>query len=106
VILGLNRAEEQRLAAERIIKQSLNVRQTEDLVAHWRNRGVAAADAKSASLSRSKETHVADLEHRLQERFGTRVDLRYRRGKGALQIHFYTDDDLQRVLEMIGVRPD
>jgi len=49
---------------------------------------------------------VADLEHRLQERFGTRVDLRYRRGKGALQIHFYTDDDLQRVLEMIGVRPD
>ena len=106
VILGLNRAEEQRLAAERIIKQSLNVRQTEDLVAHWRNRGVAAAGAKSASLSRSKETHVADLEHRLQERFGTRVDLRYRRGKGALQIHFYTDDDLQRVLEMIGVRPD
>ena len=106
VILGLNRAEEQRLAAERIIKQSLNVRQTEDLVAHWRNRGTAAAGAKSASLSRSKETHVADLEHRLQERFGTRVDLRYRRGKGALQIHFYTDDDLQRVLEMIGVRPD
>ena len=51
-------------------------------------------------------THVADLEHRLQERFGTRVDLRYRRGKGALQIHFYTDDDLQRVLEMIGVSLD
>ena len=106
VILGLNRAEEQRLAAERIIKQSLNVRQTEDLVAHWRNRGTAAAGAKSASLSQSKDTHVADLERRLQERFGTRVDLRYRRGKGALQIHFYTDDDLQRVLEMIGVRLD
>ena len=49
---------------------------------------------------------MADLEHRLQERFGTRVDLRYRRGKGALQIHFYNDDDLQRVLEMIGVRLD
>jgi len=106
VILGLNRAEEQRLAAERIIKQSLNVRQTEELVAHWRNRGAAAAGAKSTSLSQSKESHVADLEHRLQERFGTRVDLRYRRGKGALQIHFYNDDDLQRVLEMIGVRLD
>ncbi|PYJ87187.1 MAG: chromosome partitioning protein ParB, partial [Verrucomicrobia bacterium] len=91
---------------ERIIKQSLNVRQTEELVAHWRNRGAAAAGAKSTSLSQSKESHVVDLEHRLQERFGTRVDLRYRRGKGALQIHFYNDDDLQRVLEMIGVRLD
>src|SRR5437588_265035 len=106
LILGLNRAEEQKLAAERIIKQSLNVRQTEELVAHWRNRGAAAAGAKSTSLSRSKESHVADLEHRLQERFGTRVDLRYRRGKGALQIHFYNDADLQRVLEIIGMRLD
>src|SRR5205814_8711130 len=38
VILGLPTPEEQRLAAERIIKLNLNVRQAEDLVAQWQNR--------------------------------------------------------------------
>ena len=105
-ILGLNRAEEQKLAAERVIKQSLNVRQTEELVGHLQNRPAAATGAKSSSLSLTRDSHAADLEHRLQERFGTRVDLRYRQGKGALQIHFYNDDDLERVLGIVGVKPD
>jgi ParB family chromosome partitioning protein len=42
----------------------------------------------------------------LQERLGTKVDVRYRQGKGALQIHFFNDDDLQRVLEILGVKLD
>ncbi len=106
VILGLTRAEEQKLAAERVIKQALNVRQTEQLVAHLQNRGAAPSGAKSGSLPLTKDSHVADLERRLHERLGTKVDLRYRQGKGALHIHFYTDADLERVLEMVGVKPD
>jgi ParB family transcriptional regulator, chromosome partitioning protein len=106
VILGLTRAEEQKLAAVRVIKQSLNVRQTEDLVAQLQNRGVPTAGAGSGSRPLTKDSHVADLERRLHERFATRVDLRYRQGKGALQIHFYTDDDLERVLEIVGVKLD
>ncbi|PYM11521.1 MAG: chromosome partitioning protein ParB [Verrucomicrobia bacterium] len=105
-ILGLGRAEEQALAAERVIKQSLNVRQTEDLVGLWQKRGAAATGAKSGSLPLTRDSHVADLERRLQERFGTKVDLRYRQGKGALQIHYYSDDDLERVLQIMGVELD
>jgi len=105
-ILGLARADEQKLAAERVIKQSLNVRQTEDLVAHLQDRRATATGAKSASLPVSRYSHAADVQRRLQERFGTRVDLRYRQGKGALQIHFYNDDDLERVLEIVGVKLD
>jgi len=104
-ILGLTRGEEQNLAAERVLKQSLNVRQTEDLVAHLQSRYVPAAGAKSGSRPPVKDAHLADLERRLQERLATRVNLRYRQGKGALQIHFYNDDDLERVLDMIGVKP-
>ena len=108
VILGLIRPEEQRLAAERVLKRSLNVRQTEDLVAHLQNRSGASppATARAGSLPLTQDSHVADLERRLQERFGTKVDLRYRQGKGALHIHFYNDADLERVLEMVGMKPD
>jgi len=106
VILGLTGAEEQKLAAERVLKQSLNVRQTEDLVAHLQNRGAAPAAGKSGALPLAKDSHVLDLEGRLQERLGTKVEVRYRQGKGALQIHFFNDDDLQRVLEILGVKLD
>ena len=105
VILGLTRAEEQTLAAERILKQLLNVRQTEDLVARFQNRPATSQRTKPSALP-MKDSHVAALEQRLQERLGTKVDLRYRQGKGAVQIHFYSDDDLERVLEILGVKLD
>jgi ParB family chromosome partitioning protein len=106
VILGLNSAEAQKLAAERVLKQSLNVRQTEDLVAHLQNRGTAPAGVKPGTLPLTKDSHVTDLEGRLQERLGTKVELRYRQGKGALLVHFFNDDDLQRVVEILGVKLD
>jgi ParB family chromosome partitioning protein len=106
VILGLTGAEEQKLAAERVLKQSLNVRQTEELVAHLQNRGPAPAAGTPGALPLAKDSHVLDLEGRLQERLGTKVAVRYRQGKGALQIHFFNDDDLQRVLEILGVKLD
>jgi ParB family transcriptional regulator, chromosome partitioning protein len=105
VILGLTRAEEQKLAAEKVLKRSLNVRQTEDLIAHLQNRPAASHGGKSPPLP-MKDSHIAALEQKLHERLGTRVDLRYRQGKGAVQIHFYTDDDLERVLDILGVRLD
>jgi len=106
VILGLTRAAEQRLAAERVLKQALNVRQTEELVSRLNQRGPATGGGKSALPSMVQDAHITDLERRLQERFGTKIDLRYRQGKGAVHIHFFNDDDLGRVLEIVGVHLD
>ena len=61
---------------------------------------------------RCRANPSSSLEHddrtqcRQQERFGTKVDLRYRQGKGALQVHYYSDDDLERVLQIMGVELD
>src|SRR6266853_2677330 len=70
VILGLSDERQQKLAADRVLKQSLNVRQTEDLVAHLQNRGPAPAGGKPVKLPLAKDSHVMDLEGRLQERLG------------------------------------
>jgi ParB family chromosome partitioning protein len=110
-ILSLAGAQEQTLAGHRILKDGLNVRQTEALVAQIQARASQAA-AVAAGLSAGesplavRDVHVADVEHRLQERLGTKVALRYRRGKGSIEIRFFTDQDLERVLQIIGVRPD
>ena len=49
---------------------------------------------------------MADLENRLRERFGTKVRLKYNKGKGAMEIAFFTDDDLERILQIVGVKVD
>ena len=105
VILGLTRAEEQVLAATKIIKNALNVRQTEELVTHLQ-RLAPSGGTPAKGLSSVRDAHVADLESKLQERFGTKVQLRYRRGKGALNIHFFNDDDLDRILKIAGISLD
>jgi ParB family chromosome partitioning protein len=50
-----------------------------------------------------RDVHVANIETRLRERLGTKVQLRYRQGKGALDIRFFSDDDLERILQILGV---
>ena len=108
VILGLSQSEEQKLAAERVLKESMNVRQTETLVEQMQQRaayiGIPAAAGGAAPPAR--DVHVADLERRLQEHLGAKVQLRYRQGKGRVEIRFYTDADLERLLALLGVNSD
>jgi ParB family chromosome partitioning protein len=101
VLLGLASEEEQRLAASRVLQKSLSVRQTEELVASLQNQPAAKAGAKKEILP--TDAHLASLQNRLQERFGTKVRLRYRQGKGAVEIQFFNDGDLERVLKLAGI---
>ena len=103
VILGLADEKQQHLAAERVIKDALNVRQTEGLVTKLSARGSRAGKTVSPLPTNA---HVADLENRLREKLGTKVSLRYAHGKGALEISFFSDEDLERVLQLLGVNPE
>jgi ParB family transcriptional regulator, chromosome partitioning protein len=105
VILALDQAVEQNLAAERILKDSLSVRATEDLISKLQQKQpIIIPGAKPASAA--PDAHVRDLETRLRERLGTKVQLKYKNGKGALNVQFFSDDDLERVLQILGVHVD
>src|SRR5581483_2303668 len=64
VILGLTEHERQRLAAERVLKKSLNVRQTEELVAYLQN--ATPTDSAARKAARATPGGDAHLNH-LQE---------------------------------------
>ena len=49
---------------------------------------------------------MANLEDRLREKFGTKVQLRYAAGKGAVEISFFSDEELERILQILGVTSD
>ncbi len=106
VILGLDTYEKQALAIERILKNSLSVRQTEELVSLLQNATSNNGKASSKNISTERDPHIVDLEHKLHERLGTKIQLRYRQGKGSLEIKFFNDDDLERILKIVGVNVD
>jgi ParB family chromosome partitioning protein len=107
VILGLADEKSQRLAAERVIKEGLNVRQTEGLIAKLQSRGqkISGDGAKPPAIV-PIDSNIARLEEKLREKFGTKVQLKYAQGKGAVEISFFSDDEFQRVLEILDVNAD
>jgi ParB family transcriptional regulator, chromosome partitioning protein len=106
VILGLTPEKNQTLVSERVLRDGLNVRQTEALVSHLQSRDLASASQPTPPGRAPRDAHVQNLESRLRERLGTKVHLRYSQGKGALEISYFSDDELERILELLGVRAD
>ena len=104
VLLALKEPDEQRAVAEMILRRSATVRATERLVARQlggtrprRRRQVAANAATSATIE--------DLQNRLQEHLGTRVLVHHGEKRGRIEIEYYGNDDLQRVLGALGLPP-
>jgi len=99
VLLGLERAEEQLLAAERIRKENLTVRATERLIESMR-AGTKPATKRRAAAATS-EAIFADLEKRLQQHVGTRVRIVGKASAGKIEIHYFSPEDLDRILQLL-----
>ena len=101
VILGLDDAQQQTLVANRVIKESLSVRETEELTDKL--QGGSTGKTSTQRSPQTRGVHVTSLENRLKEKLGTKVSLTYREGKGALTIKYFSDEDLERILKILDV---
>jgi ParB family transcriptional regulator, chromosome partitioning protein len=106
VILGLPAEQQQKRAAARVLKEGLNVRQTESMVAQIQAHQTETITKGAPAASKPRDTHVSSLESKLRERMGTKVNLRYAQGKGAVEIVFFSDAELDRILELLGLTAD
>ena len=100
VILGLSIAEEQRLVAERVLKRGLTVRDTEQLVEQLKKTTTPGARTVAGTI---KSADILAIEERLQQRLGTAVSVRHGKKKGKIEIAYYGNDDLSRLLAIFGV---
>jgi ParB family chromosome partitioning protein len=102
VLLALKEPDEPRAVAETILRRSATVRATERLVARQlggtrpRRRRETAANATTSAT-------IEDLQNRLQEHLGTRVLVHHGEKRGRIEIEYYGNDDLQRVLGALGL---
>ncbi len=106
VILGLKHTKDQIAAAKRVIKKEFSVRQTEELLGALGQAAPGKTRRGVAGKRAATDAHILNLEDKLRERLGTKVALRYRKGKGSVDIKFFNDEDLQRILQTLGIKAD
>lgn len=107
VLLSLKAPEEQLLAAETVLRRNATVRGTERLVA--RLLGMSRSRRKSrrsGAESSVTPTAVGDLQNRLQEHLATHVTIHHGDKRGRIEIEYYGDDDLQRIITALGLPPE
>ena len=101
VLLALKAQEEQLLAAETVLRRNATVRATERLVA--RQLGIGRGRKKRAAEAPASSAAIAELQNRLQQHLGTHVVIRHGEKRGRIEIEYYGDDDLQRVITALGL---
>ncbi len=95
-LLALPSAEAQIAALKAVIRQDLSVRQTEEMV----RRLLAEPPPRKAEQPVSPEAQ--SLEREFRDTLGTKVNLyRNRKGRGRLVIHFYSEEELQAIYDVI-----
>ena len=96
--------DEQRLLAEKILRQSSTVRTTERMVA--RQLGKLGGTRRRKRAESVSPTVLSELENRLQQHLATHVTIHHGEKRGRIEIEFYGSDDLERVVNALGLPPD
>src|SRR5438309_7631799 len=104
VVLALKTPEEQLLAAETVLRRNATVRATERLVARLLGVGRSRRKSRRAGSEPSMmPTAVEDLQNRLQEHLATHVTIHHGDKRGRIEIEYYGNDDLQRIVTALGL---
>jgi len=104
VLLALKSPDEQLAVAETVLRRTATVRATERLVA--RQLGTAKPRRRRTSSVSVNASAIEHLQSRLQEHLGTRVVLHHGEKQGRIEIEYYGADDLQRIVQVIGLPPE
>ncbi len=93
-LLRLDNEAAQIKAARKIAKSKLSVRQVEELIRF---------DDTEATKAKGITAEDADLQERLQKHLGSKVEFKRRHLGGTIEINFFNNEDLERILEIIGL---
>lgn len=98
-LLAVENRKDREILAKRIIEEELNVRQAEALAKQLnkpkKQQSKPVADAYSIELDR--------LQERLASGLGTKVKISHTKKRGKIEIEYYGNEDLERILNLINI---
>lgn len=110
-ILGVRDPELQALIADKVVRQGLTVRATEKLIQAEQQSATASKSGKTAadgtksggSTPRDSAAAIQRIQANLRHKLATSVNVHHGEKKGKIEIEYYGNDDLGRLLDLLGV---
>lgn len=99
-LLGIQNKDNQYKVAEKIIDEKLSVRETERLI---KKLNEDQTTTKKEPAGNEMNPYYKDIKNRLQDYFGTKVNINKKKNRGKIEIEYYSEDDLQRILEIMNL---
>ncbi len=101
-ILAAVNVSDQAVLLRRTVERGLSVRQAEEMAAEL-NRGKKGekSHAPREKLAVRSSPDVRDLERRLMEKLGTKVEIKGTAQKGRIEVSYFNDEDLERLLQIL-----
>ncbi len=96
-LLGADTTAQQNSASRMVVSKRLSVRETERLVRRMKSQKKAPKEP----LKGVEEIYISDLADELSQHLGTRVQIKRKGRKGKVEIEFYNDDDLDRLIRLL-----
>jgi len=93
-ILSLREKDDQISAAREIVEGKMSVRETE--------RRIKGRKGTKRNI-KNKRIEIIDLEERLQRHFGTRTEIVEKEPGGRIEVFYYNQEELERILEILGI---
>jgi ParB family chromosome partitioning protein len=94
-LLSLTTSQSQNAVLQIILKNGLSVRQTEELVKKY------GGEKAPAQPKPQPPVEVKEIENKLREHLGTRVTVNHGKKGGSLVIYYYSNEELNSVLDTI-----
>ncbi len=102
-ILALKDQQAQLIAADQVIKKKLTVRATEKLAQNFNKAKTTSKTTNSSGGSAEEISLIQQIQEQLQNDFSTRVSIHHTPKKGRIEIEYYGNKDLNRILDLLGV---
>ncbi|MBM7616879.1 ParB family chromosome partitioning protein [Weissella uvarum] len=100
-LLGLHNKRRIVPVAKRVVREGMTVRQVEQLVNQLNEQ------AQTVETPKPQSAYLEEAQHVLEDKFGTKVNMtRNRNGAGKIEISYLSDDDLNRILEVLDISMD
>ena len=98
-LLSINDAKLQCEIAQKVIDDKLSVRELEKFMKDCKEKKTSKPQKKE--YKNKLNPYYKDITERLQGYFGTKVNISNKNNKGKIEIEYYSDEDLQRILDII-----
>lgn len=102
VLLAISDKQKQYELSQRVIDEKLSVRELERLIKRF-NEEEEKEEEKVVWSSDDLNPYYKEIKNQLQNYFGTRVNVSNKKNKGKIEIEYYSEEDLQRILDIINM---